>query len=269
MKKLKTYMPFAANSFQAQLAYKGNTVMFILGESVVIIVTAFLWKAIYSSSEDAVMNGFTLSEMIIYMLMAFITNLLIHNDCISSIYREVKDGSVAMNLIKPISYTKRLLFQSLGQVFFNFVVVFLAVFIVMTIVYARITGSINILNIILYFVSAILSMLINFFYCYCFGLLAFKITNMWGLNQIMGAIINLLSGSLIPLAFFPDVVTKVFNLLPFSSIISTPTLIYLGKLSYQDAIKALLLQVIWVVLFMLLSKWIWKKLIKQITILGG
>lgn len=62
---------------------------------------------------------------------------------------------------------------------------------------------------------------------------------------------------------------KIFNLLPFSSIISTPTLIYLGKLTGMDMVKGILFQVIWVIIFLLLSKWIWKKLIKQITILGG
>lgn len=269
MKKLKTYMPFAANSFQAELAYKGNTIMFILGESILMIVTAFLWRAIYGSAEDTILNGFSLNEMIIYMIIAFLTNLVITNDCISSIYREVKDGSVAMNLIKPISYTKRMMFQTFGQVFFNFILVFLPALIVVEIIYTKLTGYFSPINLILYCLSALLSMLLNFYYCYCFGLLAFKITNMWGLNQIMGAISKLLSGTLIPLIFFPSIVTKIFNLLPFSSIISTPTLIYLGKLKGMDMVKGILFQVIWVIIFMLLARWIWKKLIKQITILGG
>ena len=70
MKKLKMYMPFATNSFQAELAYKGNTIMFILGESILMIVTAFLWRAIYGSAEDTILNGFSLNEMIIYMIIA-------------------------------------------------------------------------------------------------------------------------------------------------------------------------------------------------------
>ena len=39
-----------------------------------------------------------------------------------------------------------------------------------------------------------MGMLIKFYYSYCFGLLSFKITNMWGLSQVMGAISTVKSG---------------------------------------------------------------------------
>lgn len=85
----------------------------------------------------------------------------------------------------------------------------------------------------------------------------------------MQAATRLLSGTLIPIVFFPDIIAKLFNFLPFSSITSTPTLIYLGKLSSIEIIKGLSLQVVWIVIFYFVSKWIWNKLIKQVTILGG
>ena len=73
MKRLKTYIPFATNSFQSELAYKGNTFMFFCGQGMLIAVTAFLWRAIYGSSEDAIIKGFDLNQMIIYMLISFLT----------------------------------------------------------------------------------------------------------------------------------------------------------------------------------------------------
>ena len=269
MKKLKTYIPFATNAFQSELTYKGNTIMFFCGEGILISVTFFLWRAIYKSSESAVIEGFTFNQMIVYMLIAFLTNLLVSTDVSSNISREVKDGSIAINLIRPISYSQRMMFQSVGVIFFNFVIVFIPAFIVITLVFYNLEGSISIFNILMYFISSILSMILTFYYSYCFGLLSFKITNMWGLSQIMQAITRLISGALIPLSFFPEVVGKIFNILPFSSMISTPTLIYLGKLNGLELIKGILIQVIWVLIFIAISKWIWNKLIKQLTILGG
>ncbi|CAD0147355.1 Daunorubicin resistance transmembrane protein [Streptococcus thermophilus] len=38
-----------------------------------------------------------------------------------------------------------------------------------------------------------------------------------------------MSGSLIPLAFFPKVVSAILSLLPFSSLIYTPVMIIVGK----------------------------------------
>lgn len=92
---------------------------------------------------------------------------------------------------------------------------------------------------------------------------------MWGLSQIMGAIINLLSGMLIPISFFPLWAQKIVNFFPFSSTIYTPSMIFLGKINGNNIISSLALQMLWIIILFIISKWMWKKLIKSLTILGG
>ncbi|EKQ52245.1 MULTISPECIES: ABC-2 family transporter protein [unclassified Clostridium] len=268
-RKLKTYLPFAINVFQRKLSYRADAVIFILGQAVMLAVTYYLWKAVYGSSQNNIMNGFSLNEMIIYILISFITSLVISADILQDMYREVKDGSIAINLIRPISYEKRMIFQGLGNIMYNFIVIFVASFIVITILYYKYTGSINLVNIMFYFVSAVLGMLINLYYRYAFGLLSFKITNMWGLSQMMGAVSELLSGTLIPLVFFPKAVQGIFSFFPFSSMIYTPTMIYLGKLTGAELIKEIAVQVAWLIILVVIARVMWNTLIKKITILGG
>ena len=122
---------------------------------------------------------------------------------------------------------------------------------------------------VLYFVSSFFGFLVNFFFGYSFGLLAFKITNMWGMSQIVQAIFQLLSGALIPLTFFPGLIQKLLDFLPFKSIIYAPCMMYLGKFSCNEIIFTLGIQIIWVVILYFVSKLIWNALIKQLTILGG
>ena len=268
-KKLKTYLPFALNVFQRNLSYRANAVIFILGESIMLAVTYYLWKAIYGSSADSIIKGFSLNDMIIYVLVSFLTTLITSADILHDIYREVKDGSIAINLIRPISYEKRMIFQGLGNVMYNFVVIFIISFIVITILYYKYTGSLSLFNIIFYLISMMLGVLINLYYSYAFGLISFKITNMWGLSQIMGAISQLLSGTLIPIVFFPKAIQWIFNFLPFSSMVYTPTMIYLGKLTGIELIKAIGIQVIWLGILIVIARVMWKTLIKRLTILGG
>ena len=85
----------------------------------------------------------------------------------------------------------------------------------------------------------------------------------------MQAVVNLLSGMLIPIAFFPEWAQLIINLLPFSSSIYTPTMIYLGKISGTDILIALGLQIFWVIVLKVISKKMWQSLIKNLTILGG
>ena len=136
--------------------------------------------------------------------------------------------------------------------------------------YAILNGiNINLASILIFLISIILGCLINIYYSYIFGLLSFKFYNIWGISQIARAIIMLVSGAMIPLTFFPEIIQKLFNFLPFSSIIYTPAMIYLNKLSYAQIAKSLGLQLIWVVILMVLSKIMWNKVIDKLTIQGG
>lgn len=268
-KKLKTYLPFAVNVFQRYLSYRANVLIFILGESMMLAVTYYLWKAVYASSAESIIKGFSVNEMIIYVLISFLTSLIISVDISYDIYREVKDGSIAINLIRPISYEKRMIFQGLGTVMYNFIIIFVISFIAISTLYYRYTGNLSLFNIIFYIISMMLGMFINLYYSYAFGLLSFKITNMWGLTQVMGAISQLLSGTLIPIVFFPKSIQWLFNFLPFTSMVYTPTMIYLGKLTGVELIKAIGIQVVWLGIIIVIARVMWNTLIKKITILGG
>ena len=147
--------------------------------------------------------------------------------------------------------------------------IFIIAFSVTTFLFYKFFGYISIFRIIIYFISIGLGIFINFYFSYIFGLISFKITNMWGLSQIMQAIVNLLSGTLIPIAFFPRWAQAITNFLPFSSAIYTPSMIYLGKINGISILFALGLQLFWGIVLMVIAKKMWKSLIKTLTILGG
>lgn len=267
---IRIYRPFATNTFQRYLAYRANVVIFVLGDAMLLAVTYFLWNAIYQSSEAAILKGFRFEEMIVYMLLSFVTGTVINDgDVTFSIAHEVKNGSIAMNLIRPINYETRMLFQNFGTIAYNMLILFTLGFSGIA-MYMWWQGlSFSPLNFLLYFLSVILSLFITFYFNFAFALLAFKITNMWGLAQIIGAVTQLLSGALIPIVFFPTWFQPIFQLLPFSSMIYTPTMIFLGKLPGDLLWQALLVQVFWLVVLMIIAKVMWKKLIRSLTILGG
>ena len=66
-----------------------------------------------------------------------------------------------------------------------------------------------------------------------------------GSNLLKTSIVAFMSGSLIPLAFFPKVVSAILSFLPFSSLIYTPVMIIVGKYDASQMLQALLLQIFW------------------------
>jgi ABC-2 type transport system permease protein len=79
----------------------------------------------------------------------------------------------------------------------------------------------------------------------------------------------LLSGLLIPMAFFPDKARTVLAWLPFEHIAYTPLQIYLGKLDRAAAFRALGIQWFWVIALLLLAHVWWERSVRKITIHGG
>ena len=108
--------------------------------------------------------------------------------------------------------------------------------------------ELTLLYLFLFFVSLSFSLIIRMSCNFMFSLLGFVTTNMFGLWQVNKAIVQLTSGAVIPLVFFPEAVRKVFAVLPFASLISTPLNIFLGKFSAEEILQAFALQVLWIVI---------------------
>ncbi|WEV16272.1 ABC-2 family transporter protein [Clostridium perfringens D] len=193
-KTIRVYSSFAKGTFKALSSYKANLLMGLIGQLIMISVTYFLWIAIYSSSQEGIMNGFTLKEMLTYVMITLLIGIVTSNDISQEISFEVRDGSISTNLIKPINYRLRIIFIGIGNFIFFFLTLFLPGAILIS-TYAIYNGiNINLASIFIFLISIILGCLINIYYSYIFGLLSFKFYNIWGISQIARAIIMLVSG---------------------------------------------------------------------------
>ena len=83
------------------------------------------------------------------------------------------------------------------------------------------------------------------------------------------ALLSFLTGQLIPISLFPEAAQRIFDLLPFSSMIYTPVMIYLGKYTGTELAWALGRQLLWVILLYWLGSIIWKQVTKRLVVLGG
>lgn len=270
-KKFRLYWPFSRGVIQTIMSYRINFFMFVFGNMMRTFVLYYLWKAVFISSSTNSLNGFSLNDMIIYLFMSSITAGTINSGTDGDIAQEVKDGSIAMNLIKPINYQVRMLFISLGAFVYQFIFILLPIWIGLIVVryFTAAEAPPGIGTILLYLFSMILGFFVNFLMNYCYGLLAFYVTNMWGISHLKDAALLFFSGQLIPIAFFPLVLQKVMQFFPFSSLNYIPVMIYLKKLTGVALLESLGIQLLWIVLLYLLSRWLWNRAINKLVILGG
>lgn len=130
-------------------------------------------------------------------------------------------------------------------------------------------NPVSIQTVCLYLLSCMMSYFIYVLFDFCFGMIAFFTTYIFGMMMVKEALLSFLTGQLIPISLFPEVFQKVFDFLPFSSMVYTPVMIYLGKYTEKELLFSLGRQLFWVLCLYWLGSVIWKRVTKRLIVLGG
>lgn len=264
---LRCYLPFVVSQVKIALAYRMAFFVRILSNLFTVMITWYLWNAIYRSFGRATMNGFTFQEMATYVIVSFFVTVMLAPAQADEVSYAIADGSVAVSLLRPLDFCGLYLAQSLGGFLVN-TLVFSAPFLILF-------GKMGKLilptpqRLLLFLASVGLGYLIMFYFSFCFSMLVFYTTYFFGINMAKAVTIRLCSGALIPLSFFPDAIEKMFSFLPFSSMVYTPVMIWLGKLDGTALCTQFVIQLFWVLIFFVLSKFCWRAAVRRITVLGG
>lgn len=270
IKSLKIYLPFTTNELKSRLAYKGAFYVFILISLFGSFISYYLWMAVYGSTDRQVLGGLSQKEMVVYVFMAYVSSFVTISisDWVSE---DVVKGTVAMNLIKPMDYRLSLIFRAAGVMVYRFLAPSVFIWIGIEIYKVTVLGlaPVTASRVLLYLLSCGMSFLIYVLFDFCFGMIAFFTTYIFGLMMVQEALMKFLTGQLIPISFFPEAAQKVFDFLPFSSMVYTPVMIYMGKYSGKMLVFALLRQAVWVAILYGLGSLIWKKVTKRLVVLGG
>ena len=248
--KWKIYWPFLENQFKSNLAYQGSFYLFIVCSLFGPFISYYLWMAIYGGSANGILGELTQVEMVVYVFMTYVTSSLVMIGISEEIADGVMDGSVIMTLLKPIDYRVSLISKAFGEMMYRFLAPTVFVWIGLEVykVIALGMGVTPLGNILLYIVSLSMSFFIYVLFDFCFGMFAFVTTYMFGMDMAKSALLGFLSGQIIPLSFFPGVLQKVFEFFPFSSMVYTPVMLYLGKYTGAEVAFVLGRQFIWIVL---------------------
>lgn len=270
MTVIRKYKPFTRAGIMESVTYRANFLFFLLGEMMKCFVMFFVWKAVFESSAQNTLYGFSYDNMVVYLFISFLSGYITFSDGSYAIGKEILDGSVVMRMIKPIDFDMCFLFQELGNKIISFSLIFLPITVGVELYRFIINGRLmlNGLMLLFFLLSMVLAYGINFFFNLSYGFLAFFLKNLWGTDIIKGAVVDFLSGATIPLAFMGGL-GQVLKFLPFASLSYTPVMIYMGMYSAGQIAFYLGLQVVWLVIFAIISKLILRLAMNRLVVHGG
>src|SRR5262249_1295830 len=237
-----------------------------------VTVYYFIWRAVYSPSGGAgpaaTIAGFVLSQMLTYVARGWIIRSFYWKTICQGKGYQVRGGEISLELIKTVSVQGRWLGRAAGESAFRLGVLAAPTGLLIALLFP-VRPPASTAHFALFLLGVVGSFLLMGAINFMIGTCAIPFKSILALIRAKYWLIELLSGLLVPMTFFPAALRKVAAWLPFEHIAFTPLEIYLGKLSPAATARALLLEWAWVaVLGWLGNRW-WLRATRKITIHGG
>lgn len=264
--KLKVYFYVYRLQILKSLAYKFDVYGNIIMQTIIMIATAFFWKALFKNADS--MGGVTVDTMLSYTVVSSMVSVVLTTNVEWRITESVRKGTIAIDMVRPVNIFKVFFAENLGSVTALIFQNLLPIFVIGSLlIKPPVPGSVH--DGILFIISLILAFMINWYIAVIFGMWAFKIIEMTALIQVKKHLLRLLSGSMVPIWFFPGWIRGILECLPFMYIYQMPISIYVGQYTKESLVKGLIIQLMWVVALYLIKSFLEKRATKSVMIQGG
>ena len=263
---MRKYADLAMIGIKEHTAYLNSVWANFLAKIVYLFMQFSLWNALFASNKGGNIS-LSLDETIRYIIVATIVSTFMECDVIAWINGQILSGDVANQLIRPIDYKFMIFAKHVGTSAARIVIYTLPLGIVVFVFYH---GKLFCREQLLYgIISILLAYVIQFLYSLIIGLMAFWLIVTWPLNMLLAAIYKLLSGSWIPTAMFPELLTTINMFLPFRAIYAIPVTIITTPMSFESICNNLFIQLIWLVVLFIISETAWIVGKNKLVVQGG
>lgn len=263
---MAVFFEFVRKSFQQRFVYRTNSYVTIVSAWLGLFVMVSAWRALYSGKTDV--SGVTFDDMMSFIVINTLVASLIHSSMGQKIGERVEDGSISIDLIRPVSFKSYHMANQLGENLFA-----LLFSTVPAVALAVVLWGFRLPDepwrIALFLLSLTLGLLLMNQINYLFGMLAIWLKTSWFINAITGAAFDLFAGTFVPLWFYPGWLYAASQFLPFHLVTFQPISIFLGRLSIAEGWAVIGGQLAWLAGLWVLEKWMWAKAQDQIDIHGG
>ena len=263
----QVYLAFATKSFQKRMQYRVANLAGLTTNFFFLLVQIFVYTAFYASrigpqplSLDEIITYFVLCQ-VFFMLMPFWGTR-------SEVTSAIKDGSVALQLAKPVDFQAYWLADECGRAYYYLFMRGLPTFLI-SLLFFKVAIPHQSTVLMAFAVSMTLSIFMSAAITITIFSSAFWTLDTTGISGISYSLITLFSGMLVPIALWPEWLAHVARWLPFEGLIDVPFSIYLGKITGIEVWIAIGKQMVWSLFFIGLGRLLLTRGFSRLVIQGG
>lgn len=232
------------------------------------LVLILFWQGALKGGKEIV-PGWSINTIVSYYFLAAIIAAFLVSHIEEDISEsDIRKGELVRYLVKPFPYYWIKLFEETPYRILQgaYGIITLVIF---YFCFGRfISLSSDPITIFLAIIIAVLAAFISNTFKQTIGLLAFWITDIYGLYEVLEVIHIVFAGVVMPLALLPPFIRVIANILPFAYIIYYPIVAFIGQLSHIELLRVIVVQSLWLGLMVIIYQRVWTAGIKKFTAIG-
>lgn len=262
----EAYLEFAKRAFSREATYRFQVFSRVGSVLLRVFLLSTLWTNLYRA--NGAQAGITLQGMITYVVIALLLDIVYGINGAYVVREKIREGSIAIDFMRPISVPLYVFADTLGQTGFALLQCVPALLLSALIVHVAGPASPAAL---FGFVAALgIGFIVNYFIDLIMATVTFWTMEIFGVQLMVQFIASLLSGSLVPLYFFPQGwIQNVLFASPFAALYNAPLSIWIGKYQGAQIGEALALQAFWAIVLGAFAMWLWSVGERKVVIQGG
>lgn len=263
---MKKYLYIYKATLIENLTYLPNILLGFVNFIVMMFVFLNLWEYIYSDSSQ-VINGYTMSQMIWYVLITETLWFGTRNKTLmKQINQDIKSGNIAYNINKPYNYVFYIIAKHLGEITIKFTA-FSIIGIIMGMVFVGTIQEFNFANLPLILIAILLGVFINSVLRIAISLISFWIEDSTPFHWVYDKLI-LVVGTLFPIEMFPTFIRPILQCTPIFVVTYGPAKLLID-FTMGKFIQVLVAQAIYLVITIAVVLILYKKGAKKLNVNGG
>lgn len=253
---MKKYWFLFKSHLATSLEYRGALFTWILVGLVYLFAQLFLWTAIFRTYGQV--GGYDLSGIISYYILVPLIGGFTDIFVSDHLPKQIKDGRISGDLMKPYSLALKVLIQQTGSRFTQ-VFIRLPIFIVVGWFFANQFGiKFNLVYIPLTLFVCFFAYILHFLIDLALSYASFWFDDVWSLSHLKIVAMLVFGGMNFPLDLVPENVRWLFTFLPFRFVFFFPIKVMQGSVSVSFFMTEFLQLLAWIAVFYLIGKVLWR-----------
>lgn len=224
---MNTDMAIISATFKEAIAWRFSMILSVIIGPIFFSVDILIWRALYATSQQTLIAGLTLEQMMTYLALSLSTLYLLYDDVHERLGAGVIQGTLTTHLLKPIDFWRREFLYKIGHRMLAALIEYLPVVIIIGLFFGF--ALFHTKNLLFYIMAIIIAFAMSFLINGFLGMIAFWTGRPKNFIRIYHIIQPFLTGAFFPLSLYPAPLQKIVAILPFQFVAYAPSQVFLGS----------------------------------------